>query len=194
MENNIYSGDFQLEMETADPAAGPEGREGTEEAREAEAAEPRGCLRLRKPERRQMAWVAQCADDLVPAEHPVRRIAAVVEHQERLRQAIAQLPEVKKRHEATAQRAGRGRQGKKIRTREPRVSTTDAEARVMKMSNGGFNPAVNVQLAADTASRALVGVEVSNEGSDAAGLSAPLREPARPSTPTCGPIGGWGLV
>ena len=33
---------------------------------------------------------------------------------------------------------------------------------VMKMPNGGFNPAVNVQLAADTESRAIVGVEVSN--------------------------------
>ena len=46
----------------------------------------------------------------------------------------------------------------------------------MKMANGGFNPAVNVQLAGDTESRAIVGVEVSNEGSDSAGLSAPLRE------------------
>jgi hypothetical protein len=55
------------------------------------------------------------------------------------------------------------------------VSTTDAEARVMKMPNGGFNPAVNVQLAADPESRAILGVEVSNEGSDAAGLSAPMR-------------------
>ncbi len=33
------------------------------------------------------------------------------------------------------------------------------EARVMKMPNGGFNPAVNVQLATDTESRAIVGVD-----------------------------------
>ena len=46
----------------------------------------------------------------------------------------------------------------------------------MKMANGGFNPAVNVQLATDTSSRAIVGVEVSNEGYDAAGLSDPMRE------------------
>jgi hypothetical protein len=43
------------------------------------------------------------------------------------------------------------------------------------MPNGGFNPAVNVQLAADTESRAILGVEVSNEGSDNAGLSEPMR-------------------
>jgi hypothetical protein len=45
----------------------------------------------------------------------------------------------------------------------------------MKMPNGGFNPAVNVQLATDTKSRAIVGVEVSSEGSDNAGLSGPMR-------------------
>ena len=46
----------------------------------------------------------------------------------------------------------------------------------MKMPNGGFNPAVNVQLATDTESRAIVGVEVSNQGSDNAGLSQPMRQ------------------
>ena len=46
---------------------------------------------------------------------------------------------------------------------------------VMKMANGGFNPAVNVQLATDTQSRAIVGVEVSNAGYDAAHLSEPMR-------------------
>ena len=56
------------------------------------------------------------------------------------------------------------------------MSTTDAEARRMKMPNGGFNPACNVQLATDTESRAILGVEVSNEGSDSAGLSEPMRE------------------
>ncbi len=46
----------------------------------------------------------------------------------------------------------------------------------MKMPNGGFNPAVNVQLATDTESRAIVGVEVSNEGADNVGLSEPMRQ------------------
>lgn len=98
------------------------------------------------------------------------------EKKKRLEQAIAQLPELKKRQEEAAQRAGNGKQGQKIREKEVRASTTDAEARVMKMANGGFNPAVNVQLATDTESRAIVGVEVSNEGSDSAGLATPMRE------------------
>src|ERR1017187_2113245 len=111
----------------------------------------------------------------VTAKQAAARKRAAREKQERLEQAIGPLPELKKRQEEAAQRAGQGQGGQKIREKEPRVSTTDAEARVMKMPNGGFNPAVNVQLAADTESRAIVGVEVSNEGSDSAGLSEPMR-------------------
>jgi len=104
------------------------------------------------------------------------RRRAAKEKQQRLEQAIAQLPELKQKQEEAAQKAGSGKHGQKIRDKEPRVSTSDAEARVMKMPNGGFNPACNVQLASDTKSRAIVGVEVSYEGSDSAGLSEPMRE------------------
>jgi len=103
------------------------------------------------------------------------RKRAAAERQRRLEEAIAQLPELKQKQAEAARRAGRGKRGQQIRARQPRVSTTDAEARVMKMPNGGFNPALNVQLATDTESRAIVGVEVSNEGSDSAGLSEPMR-------------------
>jgi transposase len=103
------------------------------------------------------------------------RQRAAREKQERRERALAQLPELKRRQEEAAQRAGQGKSGQKIREKQPRVSTTDAEARVMKMSNGGYNPAVNVQLATDTESRAILGVEVSNQGSDSAGLSTAMR-------------------
>jgi transposase len=101
---------------------------------------------------------------------------------DRLQEAIAQLPELKKRQAAAAKRAGTGKRGQKIRDKEPRVSSTDPQARVMKMPNGGFNPAVNVQLATDTDSRAIVAVDVSNEGSDSAGLSQPLRQQVQDRT------------
>ena len=52
------------------------------------------------------------------------------------------------------------------RRKEPRASSTDAEARVMKMADGGFRPAYNIQFAADTAERVIVGVAVSSCGSD----------------------------
>jgi len=52
------------------------------------------------------------------------------------------------------------------RRKEPRVSSTDAEARVMKMADGGFRPAYNIQFVADTAELVIVGVGVSTCGSD----------------------------
>jgi transposase len=56
-----------------------------------------------------------------------------------------------------------------------RVSTTDPEIPVMKMGDGGFRPAVNVQFATDTASQVITGVEVTNRGSDQ-GEMAPMVE------------------
>ena len=78
------------------------------------------------------------------------RERAAQEKQQRLEQAIAQLPELKRKQAQAAQKAGGGKRGQKIRETEPRVSTSDAEARRMKMPNGGFNPACNVQLATDS--------------------------------------------
>jgi transposase len=56
----------------------------------------------------------------------------------------------------------------------PRASTTDPDARVMKMGDGGFRPAYNVQLATDGSPmggpRTIVGVRVTNEGTDMGSL------------------------
>jgi transposase len=110
------------------------------------------------------------------ARQKAARTRAAQSRQQRVEAALAQLPELKKKQEEAAERAGQGKCGDQIRARQPRVSTTDAETRVMKMANGGFSPAVNVQLATDPDSRAILGVEISNEGSDSAGLSQPMRE------------------
>lgn len=58
---------------------------------------------------------------------------------------------------------------------EPRVSTTDPEARVMKMADGGFRPAFNAQLAVDTATQLIAGVDLVNIGSDM-GQMVPMHE------------------
>lgn len=101
---------------------------------------------------------------------------AAQERQQRIEAALGQLPELKQKQAEAAKRAGQGKCGDQIRAKQPRVSTTDASARVMKMANGGYSPGINVQLASDPESRAIVGVEVSNESSDSAGLSAPMRQ------------------
>jgi transposase len=117
----------------------------------------------------------------VTARQKAARKRAAESRQQRLEQALAQLPELKQKQAEAAQRAGQGKCGDQIRAKQPRVSTTDAATRAMKMAHG-FNPAANVQLATDTESRAILGVEVSNEGSDSAGLSEPMRQQVQQRT------------
>jgi len=62
------------------------------------------------------------------------------------------------------------------RTTETRVSTTDPEARRMKMANGGYNPAYNLQFSTDTESRVIVGVQACNDGTDSHRLEPMLEE------------------
>jgi len=86
------------------------------------------------------------------------RERAARERQQRVQQALDQLEEVRSK--------------KKAKDRDKaRVSTTDPDARVMKMADGGFRPALNVQFATDTESQIIVGVEVTNSGSDQGEMS-----------------------
>ncbi len=95
-----------------------------------------------------------------------RRVAAARERatrerEARVRAALEVLPEL----EAAKDRA-RAR-GKKARpVSEGRVSTTDPEARVMRMGDGGYRPAYNGQLTTDVESGLVCGVSVTNRGSD----------------------------
>jgi len=60
-----------------------------------------------------------------------------------------------------AEERKRSNNGKK--KTKPRASTTDPEARVMKMADGGFRPAFNVHLVTETKSKVIVAVEVNND-------------------------------
>ncbi len=117
------------------------------------------------------------------------RRRATEERCARVRQALATLPELEAKQKIQDQKAAQGQkvdrhsidgpqaQGKKAnrRKKEPRVSTTDPEARVMKMADGGFRPAYNIQLATDTGSQVITGVDVSNAGNDQ-GQMAPMAQ------------------
>jgi transposase len=86
--------------------------------------------------------------------------------------------EKQKRADASGKDAsapGKGKDKEQEKEKEPRASTTDAEARVMKMADGGFRPAYNVQFASDTRSGAVAGVAVDNSGSDM-GKMAPMND------------------
>lgn len=67
---------------------------------------------------------------------------------------------------------------KKGSSDQARSSTTDPEARSMKMADGGFRPAYNVQFATDGDARMIVAVDVTNNGSDG-GQMSPLHEKVR---------------
>ena len=83
-----------------------------------------------------------------------RRHEAARERQERVAKALAQLPEIEAKKRGAAAQA------------QARASTTDPEARVMKMADGGFRPAFNGEFATDTGTQIIVGVEATNAGSD----------------------------
>lgn len=59
--------------------------------------------------------------------------------------------------------------------KEPRASTTDPEARVMKMADGGFRPAYNAQVVSAAGEQIVVAVKPCNNGSDR-GLLRPMLE------------------
>jgi hypothetical protein len=75
------------------------------------------------------------------------------DRQRRVEAALKQMPDVAAKKSAAEKD-------------KARVSTTDADARVMKMGDGGFRPAYNGQFAVDTETQIVVGVDVSNSGSD----------------------------
>jgi len=78
----------------------------------------------------------------------------------RVAEALAELPAV------AAAKARTASKRKHRAPKEARVSTTDPAARVMKMPDGGYRPAYNVQFATDHDSDVIVGVAVTNTGSD----------------------------
>lgn len=94
------------------------------------------------------------------AQHAARA-AKARDFQERVEAAIATVIELQKQ--------------KKPDDKPARASTTDAEARVMKMPDGGFRPAYNVQYAVAGSElggpRTVVGVQVTNAGSDMGSLT-----------------------
>ena len=118
--------------------------------------------------REQLEAIKQAAaDPKLSAQQEAARERAARERQRRLEQALAELEEVK--------RAKAQQKDKPSKDHPPRASSTDPEARMMRMPDGGTRPAYNLELAADCDSRAIVGVATTNAGSDA-GQDQPMRD------------------
>src|SRR5262245_6868529 len=93
--------------------------------------------------------------------HAAARERAARERQERLEEALKRLPELEAKK-------------KPDEKDKARASTTDPDASVMKMADGGYRPAVNVQFAAATGSGVIVGGSVLAVGSDMGQITADL--------------------
>jgi hypothetical protein len=76
------------------------------------------------------------------------------EKQQRLEKALEELEKI---------RACKSSQEEK---QEARVSMTDPQARIMKQSDGGYAPSYNVQISTDAKEKMIVGMGVSQSGSD----------------------------
>jgi transposase len=99
------------------------------------------------------------------------RLRAAVEREDRCRRARV------RRRELEVERDRRPAGGDaKDKPKAVRTSTTDAEARVMKMADGGFRPAYNIQVAGDPDSQVIVGIAIDTRGSDADQLRPMLEQ------------------
>jgi transposase len=102
------------------------------------------------------------SDPTATRQQQAARERAARERLERVERALEALPALEAIKAKQRQKLAKDKQQ---RVGEARVSTTDPDVRVMKMGDGGFRPALNIQVASTGDGRAIVGVEVSQQGS-----------------------------
>ena len=142
------------------------------------------------------AILAELANDVEsdPAENEQRlrqrRAQRAAERLSRLEAAVAKVAEIEAQQPKSKSKKNKSTESKPqatpcdgeppetkdgMRPKEPRASTTDPEARVVKMADGGFRPAYNMQIASVAGEQIVVAVEVSTSSSDR-GLARPMLE------------------
>ena len=99
---------------------------------------------------------------------------AARERADRVAQALRSLSEV----EAQRKRREKTNANQTKKQKEPRASTTEPQARVMKMADGGFRPAWNIQVVSVAEQQIVLAVEPGNIGSDR-GLMRPMLQAVR---------------
>jgi transposase len=121
------------------------------------------CLVEAEQQVKRLAEEREHPDSEVSLREQSARERAVRERRERIQAALSELPAVQAAKEKQRRTKSKVERDKITKAR---VSTTDPEARVMKMSDGGYRPAYNVQLATDVDSGVIVGADVVNQGND----------------------------
>lgn len=137
-----------------------------------------GCLTEARKQVERLAEEREHPDPGVSKRQQAARERAAREREARVEEALRRLPAV----EAVKERQSKVlAKGKREHVSEPRVSTTDPDAHVMRMPDGGFRPAFNLEVATDVDSQVIVGVGVVTTGSDG-GQALPVAEQVQART------------
>jgi transposase len=126
---------------------------------------------LKKAQRRVAQLRQEVNDDPDASNRRVRAAdeRAARERKARVSAALAKLAEI----EAERERRAKTNKKQVARQKAPRASTTDPQARIMKMADGGYRPAYNCQLGTVAKGQIVVALEVTAIGSDR-GLMPPM--------------------
>lgn len=102
----------------------------------------------------QLTLLKEGNDDQISLKMKAARQRAINEKNERLKLASEEYKKIEDKKKTKEEK------------QEARVSLTDPESRIMKQSNGGYGPSYNAQISADSKSNIIVGVAVTQEGTD----------------------------
>jgi len=119
---------------------------------------------LRKAQRRIGRLKRELHDDPDASNQRIQaaKERAAQEREARVKAALGKLAEI----EAERNRRSKTNAKQVEKQKEPRASTTDPQARIMKMADGGYRPAYNCQFGTVANGQIVVAVETTTVGSD----------------------------
>jgi hypothetical protein len=122
---------------------------------------------------------AEIEEDPAASERRIqaRRLAAAEDRERRLRRARKAQAKIEGRRDEAADEQRRKEERKDHK--EARASTSDPDARIMKMGDGSFRPAYNVQFKTTVGGTHIVGVSLTDQGNDYGLLSDAIDEVER---------------
>jgi transposase len=120
--------------------------------------------------RQQVAALSKANAEELSARKAAARKRALLDKQQRLEAALQEIEELKKNQAKQSEE-----EKDQDKAKEPRVSTTDPQARIMIGAKGAFGPAYNVQISTDAQTKIIVGVGISQCSSDSGELVAAVQ-------------------
>ena len=124
--------------------------------------------------RQQLHALSEANPEELSTRKAAARKRALRDKQERLQAALQEIEQFKKNQAKPSEEKDPAAKDKEP-AKEPRVSTTDPQARIMIGAKGAFGPAYNVQISTDAKAKIIVGVGISQCSSDSGELVAAVQ-------------------